>query len=155
MRRPLIVVAALGSALLLVAVFGFQWLGYAPCKMCIWQRWPHGVAVVLGVIGALVPVALIAWAGAVSMAVTAGIGVYHTGVERGWWEGPTSCTGSGGGLGSMSGADLLSTSGVNDIVMCDQVAWSFLGLSMASWNVIASVVLMLIWVAAARHRRLR
>ena len=55
-RRNLIVLAALGSAGLLLAAFGFQHLGdLPPCKMCIWQRWPHGAALGIGLIGALFP----------------------------------------------------------------------------------------------------
>ncbi|NND19954.1 MAG: disulfide bond formation protein B, partial [Silicimonas sp.] len=51
----------------------------------------------------------------------------------------------------MSGADLLSTDIPVDIVMCDEVAWAFLGVSMASWNALASFALALIWVAALRR----
>ena len=37
--------AAGGSLALLLGAFGFQALGYAPCKLCLWQRWPHGAAI--------------------------------------------------------------------------------------------------------------
>jgi len=74
--------------------------------------------------------------------VTGAIGVYHTGVERDWWEGPTSCTGSG-----LTG-DLLSLDGPQ-LVMCDQVSWAMLGLSMASWNALFSFGLVFVWVSAA------
>ena len=88
-------VAAAGSAMLLMAAFVFQALGYAPCAMCIWQRYPHGIAVAIGVLLLIgVPTLLLLTAGAAAALTTAGIGFFHTGVERGWWEGPTSCTGS-------------------------------------------------------------
>lgn len=130
--------AALGSALLLAGAFVFQALGYQPCAMCIWQRWPHVVAIAAGLIALRLPV--VAWLGAAAMAVSAGLGLYHTGVERDWWEGPASCTG-GGDLG-----DLLSTAGT--LVMCDDVAWELFGLSMASWNAVASLVLLGLWLRA-------
>lgn len=136
--------AALGSALLLAGAFVFQAIGYEPCAMCIWQRWPHVVAIVAGAIALRLPVAN--WLGAGAMAVSTGLGLYHTGVERDWWDGPASCTGSGGDLG-----DLLSTTGT--LVMCDDVAWELFGLSMASWNAVASLVLLGLWLRALSPAR--
>jgi len=83
--------------------------------------------------------------GAAAAGTTGALGVYHTGVERGWWAGPTSC--SGGGLDGLSGMDLLAIEGPR-VVMCDQVSWEFLALSMASWNAVASFGLMAIWISA-------
>ena len=144
-------IAALGSAGLLLGAFSFQALGYAPCAMCIWQRYPHAVAIGAGVFVAigLAPLLFLA-VGAASAATTAAIGVYHTGVERDWWQGPTSCTGSGLDFSNMTGADLLpsASSGPSNLVMCDEVAWEFLTLSMASWNAFWSAVLVGIWVLA-------
>lgn len=147
-RSQLITAAAFGSFALLAGAFVFQSLGYAPCKMCLWQRWPHAIAIVIGVFAVAVSrhQATLAGLGAVTVLVTAGIGVYHTGVERDFWEGPTSCTGSG----SLDGIDLLSTD-IAPVVMCDDVVWSLFGLSMASYNALISIVLVAIWVMAARR----
>ena len=158
--KQLGLLAAGGSAALLLAAFVFQALGYAPCAMCIWQRYPHAVAIGAGVFLAvgLAPLLFLA-VGAVSAATTAVIGVYHTGVERDWWQGPTSCTGSGLDLSNMTGSDLLpsASSGPSNLVMCDEVAWEFLNLSMASWNALWSAILAGIWVLAIvrvfAHRR--
>jgi disulfide bond formation protein DsbB len=121
--------------------------------LCWYQRYPHFAAVAIGVLavpsrGPLMPIL-----GSVAASATAILGVYHTGVERRWWQGPTSCTGSGG-LGNLSGGDLLAVDGPR-IVMCDQVSWEFLGLSMASWNGTISVILMILWVLAARRSATR
>ena len=148
-RRTLIGLATLGSMALLGGAFFFQFLGYAPCKMCLWQRWPHAAAILIG--GAAMVLGgerLLAWLGAAAALVTGGIGLYHTGVERDWWEGPTSCSGGGNGLDM---GNLLSTAG-NDVVMCDQVTWQFLSLSMASWNAIVSFALVLLWIFAATRK---
>lgn len=158
--KQLGLLAAGGSAALLLAAFVFQALGYAPCAMCIWQRYPHAVAIGAGVFLAvgLAPLLFLA-VGAASAATTAVIGVYHTGVERDWWQGPTSCTGSGLDLSNMTGSDLLpsASSGPSNLVMCDEVAWEFLNLSMASWNALWSAILAGIWVLAIvrvfAHRR--
>lgn len=142
--KQLILIAGLGSALLLIGAWGFQALGYAPCKMCIWQRWPHGAAVAFAAM-AMVSAPVVLWAalGALSALTTAGIGLFHTGVERDWWEGPASCTSSGG-----LGDNLLPGQADITVVLCDEVSWAWLGLSMASWNALASFCLVLIWSAA-------
>ena len=97
-RQRLVLIAGAGSLILLAAAFAFQAAGYLPCKMCLWQRWPHVVAIVTAGL-------YLVWAGkpllakgVLAMLVTAGIGGYHTGAERGWWEGPDTCTGNGAGL---------------------------------------------------------
>ena len=149
--RSLGLAAALGSVLLLGGAFLFQLAGYPPCAMCLWQRWPHAAAIALGAVLLVWGHRGLMWLGALAMAITGGIGVYHTGVERDWWEGPSSCTGTGGGLGDMSGADLLSTDGPQ-LVLCDVVSWQFLTLSMASWNALFSFALMALWIVAATRR---
>lgn len=145
-------IAALGSAALLTAAYAFQHLGgLAPCKMCLWQRWPHAAAVCIGVaICAGGPRAL-TWLGALAALTTAAIGGYHAGVEWDWWEGPASCSGGGSTLSGLSGSDLLSLTAPVDIVQCDQIAWQMLGLSMAGWNAVLSLILAGLWIVAARR----
>lgn len=144
--------AALGSALLLGGAFLFQLAGYPPCHLCLLQRWPHAAAILVGlVVLVLGPRLWLGALGALAALSTSGLGLYHTGVERGWWEGPSSCTGSGPGLGGMSGEQLLSPDSATRAVMCDQVSWEFLTLSMASWNALFSLVLAVIWIASLRR----
>ncbi|EYD71843.1 disulfide bond formation protein B [Limimaricola hongkongensis] len=149
-RKLTLLLATLGSAALLGGAFVFQALGYPPCAMCIWQRWPHGIAIAIGLIALVLPGRALPALGALAAATTAAIGVFHSGVERGWWEGPSSCTGTGQGLGALSGSDLLSTDGPV-LVMCDVVSWELVGLSMASWNALLSAGLVLLWVSALRR----
>lgn len=141
-------VAAAGSAALLLGAFFFQWLGYAPCKLCLWQRWPHGAAIAIGGLVMVTSWRWLPWLGATAAALTGAIGVYHTGVELRWWEGPTTCTSSGDLSGSAE--DLLNQIMDAPLIRCDEVAWAFAGLSMATWNAILSFVLVAIWIAAAR-----
>ena len=142
--------ASFGSFVLLAGAWMFQAIGYAPCAICIWQRYPHAAAILLGL---LVLIGLrhkfVYFLGALAAAATSGIGLYHTGIERDWWEGPTTCTGTGLDLSQMSVSDLLPTSTDQPaLVMCDQVTWEFLTLSMASWNALFSLVLVVLWVFA-------
>ena len=149
-RKALILLAAGGSAALLLGAFGFQYLGYAPCKMCLWQRWPHGAAIVIGALALLMPFAILPLLGALAAATTGAIGVYHAGVEQKWWQGPTTCT--SGDIGGLSTQDLFYQIMAAPLVRCDDIAWAFLGLSMASWNAIISFALVAIWITAARAK---
>lgn len=144
----MITLSAGGSAALLAGAYLFQALGYPPCAMCLWQRWPHVAAIMIGVLALRIKGPWLPALGGLAAATTAGLGVFHTGVERGLWEGPSSCTG-GGTLNGLSGADLLTVTGPR-VVMCDQVSWELFTLSMASWNAIASLGLMIGWVIAVR-----
>ncbi|MFP7672908.1 disulfide bond formation protein B [Marivita sp. S0852] len=149
-RKMLMLTAAAGSLALMLGAYAFQHLGgLAPCQMCIWQRYPHIIAIAIGLIAVRFGNAALAWLGALAAFVTAGIGGYHTGVERGWWEGPTSC--SAQSIGGLSTDELFEQIMTAPVVRCDDVAWAFMGLSMASWNMILSLILAGIWIAAARR----
>ncbi|KAA9009176.1 disulfide bond formation protein B [Histidinibacterium aquaticum] len=151
-RIQLILLAAGGSLALLAGAFLFQTLGYAPCKMCLWQRWPHAVAIAAGALAVVIAPRVFAVIGGLAALTTAGIGIYHTGVERGWWEGPSSCTGDAGGLSGMDSSALLPGADVDPVVLCDEVVWELFGLSMASWNASLSLALAVIWFIAATTR---
>lgn len=152
-RRTLILLAAGGSAALLLGALGFQHLGgLAPCKLCYWQRYPHAMAAGIGLLALLLPAVLLrplAGLGALAAGATAGIGLYHSGVEQGWWEGPTTCTSAP--IGGLSAQDLMAQIMAAPMVRCDDIPWSFLSLSMASWNALASAALMGLWLIAARR----
>src|SRR5690606_38242336 len=86
--RRIALVAGLGSLALLAGAFLFQFAGgLQPCPLCIWQRWPHAVAGVLGLIALATPLRPIALLGLATTLLGAGIAGYHTGVEQGWWQG--------------------------------------------------------------------
>lgn len=152
-RNSLIILAAAGSAAALLGALVSQYVfGLAPCALCIWQRWPHLAAVVFGALGLVVPGVLIPILGALSALTTGGVGMFHFGVEQKWWEGLQSCSG-GAGITGLSMQDLLDpTKAVGAVVRCDDIAASFAGVSMAGWNVIVSLGLAVIWLAAARRR---
>jgi disulfide bond formation protein DsbB len=126
----------LPTGLLGGALFSQYVGGLYPCEMCYWQRWPHGLAILLALGAILSPVnaprtRLLVMLAAVAIAVSGAIGVYHAGVELSWWEGITTCTATA----AASLEDILSV----PLVRCDQVQWEFLGISMAGWNAILSL----------------
>ena len=150
-RTYLIALAAGGSAALLLGAFAFQHLGgLAPCKLCIWQRYPHVAAIALGALALFVPLPILIALGALAALITTGIGGYHVGVEQGWWEGPTTC--SSAPVDNLDPNALFDQIMAAPLVRCDEIAWQFAGLSMAGWNMVISLVLAGLWIAALRAR---
>ena len=149
-RHSLTLLATLGSAALLGGAFAFQYIGgLAPCALCLWQRWPHAAAIAIGLVLLVTGWRGLAWLGMLAALATAGIGIFHVGVEQLWWEGLATCT--AGSISGISTADLLNPAAdVAAPVRCDAIAWSMLGISMAGWNAILSLGLAVLWVGAAR-----
>ena len=144
--------AMLVPAGLLGGALASQYLGgLHPCEMCYWQRWPHGAAILLAGAaflssGTSSRARILTILAALAIAISGVIGVFHAGVELGWWQGLTRCT-TGGAL---SLDDLMKV----PLVRCDQVQWSLLGISMAGWNAILSLgSAAVIGVLLARGRR--
>ena len=120
--------------------------GLYPCEMCYWQRWPHAAAILLA-LGAFLRRAksrTLVLLAALAIAISGAIGVFHFGVEMGWWEGITHCTATG----AASLEDILNV----PLIRCDQVQWDFLGISMAGWNAIFSLGGAAAIVALARSK---
>ena len=148
-RRQAMVLAGTGSAALLLGALGFQALGYAPCDLCILQRWPHLAAVLIAAAAWLTGGGRgLAWLGALAAATAFGLAGYHSGVEWGWWPGPSSCTGAAD-IAGLSVRDLMARIEAAPVVRCDEVQWRLLGLSMAAWNALISAGLTVLWLLAA------
>lgn len=152
LRSFLILLATGGSAALLLGAFGFQYIGeMPPCKMCYWQRYPHGAAVGIGALALLLSGSALPYLGALAALTTSAIGAFHAGVEQGWWEGPSTCT--SGPVKDLTPEQLMEQIMAAPLVRCDEIPWEMFGLSMAGWNAVISLGLALIWFAAARHSR--
>ncbi|MEM7522302.1 MAG: disulfide bond formation protein B [Pseudomonadota bacterium] len=152
--RHLAIAALLGPAAVLGAALISQYVGgLNPCPMCIWQRWPHAIAIALAALALLIGQGRIGATalalGAAGLLVGAGIGAFHAGVELGYWEGPSTCV--GGEISGLSTSDLLNQIIEAPLVRCDEVAWSMLGVSMAGWNAILSILLAGLTAMAARR----
>jgi disulfide bond formation protein DsbB len=131
-------VLVLGAALL-----SQYWGGLSPCELCLLERWPWWAAIAVSAAGWLagerlalpVPAILLA----IVFLVGAGIAFYHVGVEQHWFAGPTACTASGTAATSVDAlrAQLIG----KQPVLCDQVQWSLFGISLAGWNLLASIAM--------------
>ncbi len=116
-----------------------------PCEMCWWQRYPHGVAILLAIAALLSPLTaprtrVLTLLAALAIAVSGAIGAFHAGVEYGWWEGLTTCTTTG----ATSLEDIMAV----PLIRCDQVQWTLGGISLAGFNAIFSLggaLIILLW----------
>jgi disulfide bond formation protein DsbB len=151
MRNPLALaraLAVLAPAVALAAAFGSQYLGgLVPCEMCWWQRDAHMAALALALLGLFVPGRAVVWLAALAIAASGAIGVYHAGVELHYFTGFTQCTSTVAGGGSTD--DFLKAIMNAPMVRCDEIQWSFLGISMAGWNAILSLgsALVILWLS--------
>src|SRR5229473_3990902 len=147
----------IASAIVLgTALLSQYWGGLAPCELCLLQRWPWAAAIAISLValiagrGALLP-----WV-ALGLALIFVLGVvvafYHVGVEQHWFAGPSACTASGGAAMTLEDMkrQILGTAPV----LCDRVQWSLFGVSMAGWNLLASLGMAAICAGVfARTRR--
>jgi len=143
---PAAAIAGLGIALL-AGAYAFEYLGgIRPCPLCLEQRLPWFVLIVIGggILGARaakapdwVVLGLYGLAAIVALWGTYLAG-FHAGVEYKWWPGPQDC--SGDAIHLPSGGGLLDDISSSEIVFCDVVAWSFLGVSLAGFNFVFSLL---------------
>jgi disulfide bond formation protein DsbB len=158
--------AALLVTLIAAATIAGAWffqlvLGIVPCPLCLEQRYAYYLAIPLGLLvaiaarGGMPRPLLLAGLAILALAAlaNAGLGTYHSGVEWGLWKGPTDCSGPVVNLGSA--ADLLSKLDTVKVVRCDEVQWRFLGLSLAGYNVLISLLMAAIaaWGFVATAKR--
>jgi disulfide bond formation protein DsbB len=126
-------------------------LNLKPCKLCLQQRWTYYLTLMISpflfvfahrqsqskavLFGLIALIAL--WI------ISALLGTYHAGVEWRWWAGPSDC-------GATGGASAQGVQGVNDfltqlqsvrVVSCEDAAWRFIGLSLAGWNAVISLII--------------
>jgi len=155
-------VVAAGSVAIVAAAHFFQYvLLIAPCPLCLEQRKFHYVAIALAlatgvaalkaapqklVVAGLALTGLVLFAGAV-------LAAYHSGVEWKWWAGPADCSGPIASFGAAG--SLLEQMQAVSVVRCDEVSWRFLGLSLAGYNALVSLMLAAIagraaWAQARR-----
>jgi disulfide bond formation protein DsbB len=159
-------IAALAITVIAAATLAGAWffqlvLDIRPCPLCLEQRYAYYLAIPLAaltalaagrnapralVLGGLLLLALAALGNAV-------LGTYHAGVEWGFWQGPTDCSGPVGNLGSAG--TLLERLDTAKVIRCDEVQWRLLGLSLAGYNVLISLLMAAIaaWGIAASVRR--
>jgi disulfide bond formation protein DsbB len=134
----------LASAAVLGAAMASQyWGGLVPCELCLLERWPWAAAIVIAIVALLAgsrpALPWLALVLALVFAVGMGLAFYHVGVEQRWFVGPAACTAPAGGAMTLEQmkAQILGTAPV----LCDKVQWSLWGVSLAGWNLLASLLM--------------
>ena len=141
----LIPAALLGGAL--IAQYGFR---LPPCEMCWWQRYPHIVALVLAALAWVTRRDALVALAAIAILVSGALGLFHAGVEYGWWEGVTACTAN-----AAAGSDPLASIMAAPIVRCDVAPWTLGGVSLAGFNFLISTAAGLAILFLIRRRGAR
>ena len=139
----LLAAACLGA--LGIALASQYWGGLHPCVLCIYQRYAYGAALIAaGLAFAMAPNAaarkVTLFASALAFLAGAGLAGFHVGVEQQWWEGLEAC--SNPGLPADASLEELRAAILNQpFAPCDAVPWSLFGISIAGYNLLASLVL--------------
>lgn len=127
-------IAVFALAFALISQYGF---GFKPCVLCLWQRLPYLLVIIVAALGLALP-GLRLWRGALLLLCAlllladAGIAAFHVGVEQHWWSGTSGCTIQAKAVTDASG--LRSALLASPVAQCGEVSWTFIGLSMATWN---------------------
>lgn len=134
----------IASAVVLgVALLSQYWGGLAPCELCILQRWPWTAAITISLVALFVggrpALPWVALALGIVFATGVAFASYHVGVEQHWFAGPSACSAASSGATTIEDMrrQILGTAPVR----CDEVPWSLFGVSLAGWNLLASLIM--------------
>jgi disulfide bond formation protein DsbB len=152
-------VLALAVATILGALAFEHFGGYAPCPLCLEQRYAYYVSIPALMLALWLlargrkGLAVVLFAAvAASFFANAGFAAYHAGAEWKFWPGPDTCAVAGEALGT-AGGGLLKELESTHVVRCDEPALRIFGVSLAGWNVLVSLTLAAGAAAAANAAR--
>jgi disulfide bond formation protein DsbB len=151
------VVAALAA---LAVAFGSEWYGgLVPCALCLVERWPYRIAIVLGVVAFLLPrgaARAVLVLLALAFLADAAVAFVHVGVEQGFWPSPLpECAAPPPPPPGLSFAQRLAAMPAHIAKPCDDPTYFIPGLpvSMAAMNLIYALALAAITAFGLARRR--
>lgn len=144
-------IAAVSVAMLAFAYISEHGFGYPPCELCWYQRYAHFAIVVLGMLAWRCRIPILTIPFLLSIMASIAIAGFHAGVEQKWWDGPSTCS-SALELGTSLEEALEILKDVA-VIRCDDIAWSFAGLSMAAWNFLISLSMLGLVIYLIRRQR--
>ena len=145
---------AISFSMILFALISEYVFGFAPCSLCLIQRYPHILVAVTSVwiIFFRTHNVFLYPVNTLVMALSIILASYHVGVEQSIFQGPQSCSSSNLPLVSEKSAEALLKEILNtSVIRCNEVTWFFMGLSMATWNLILSIALFIGWTVSTLH----
>ncbi len=140
--NPVLIILFLVISLSLISAFVIEYgLGHKPCKLCIYQRYPYIISILLlasifilkkNIKIHFLVLSIVSLLGAI-------IAFYHFGIEQGFFNESGICEAN-------SSSQVLSKEDIlkqlqQSIISCKEVTFRFLGLSLASINTIFSLAL--------------
>ena len=163
-KPPRMVMAASAVVFLIAtatitAALAFEYFGgYPPCPLCLQERYAYYFAVPVSAIAFLLAqghgarfARILLLLIAVAFLANAVTGIYHSGIEWKWWQGPSTCA---GGTPIEWGEGGLAQELENvQVIRCDEAPWRFLMLSFAGWSALISALLagVAAWGAAQKR----
>ena len=141
----LIFILAIISLTIISALIIQYWLGHQPCKLCIYERIPYFLSILL-----LIKILLFKKYEKITLFIlfliftaSAVLAFYHFGIEQGFFSESFVC--KAGDTGTLSKEQLLEQLNKNSI-SCKDVSFRVLGLSLATINTILSIILSVIFL---------
>ena len=146
-QKKLVISIGLYSFFGLFFAFYFQYIeNYPPCKLCLYQRIPYYISIIITLLYALnvfdkrILISLLGLNFLSSFMISG----FHFGVEQKFWEYSSGCTSN---IDSFENIDQLRNFlEKTEIVKCDEVILSFFGISMAAGNMLISLLLSIILI---------
>jgi len=142
----LIVILAIISFTTISALIIQYWLGHEPCKLCLYERIPYFLSILL-----IIKILFIKKYEKITLLIISlvfisgtGLAFYHFGIEQGFFSESLACT-SGDLSKTLSKEELLQQLKLNSI-SCKDVSFRILGLSLAAINTIFSLILSVIFI---------
>ena len=117
------------------AQYGFD---MRPCELCLYQRIPFAVVILLSVFGIAAVKSMGTKYGvfnivlcAIALLINSGIAFFHVGVEQQWWAYGCSVPDFSG----LSPDEMMAAIKAAPAVSCGDIPWEMFGISMAGYNV--------------------
>ena len=142
----LIVILAIISLMIISALIIQYWLGHEPCKLCLYQRIPYFLSILL-----IIKILFIKKYEKITLLIlflvfmsSAALAFYHFGIEQGFFNETLACTAPDLSQ-TLSKEQILEQLKQNNI-SCKDVSFRVLGLSLSAINTIFSLVLSVIFI---------
>ena len=133
---------ALSCLILLSALIVEYVLGYQPCNLCIIERIPYGLAIIILILNHLFKKDQLFYTILLILVFSFSIiiSVYHFGIEQGFIEESTVCASQN--IDLMTKEQILNS--LKELnISCKNVAFGIFGLSLTTYNLFASVLMLI------------
>lgn len=149
------------SASLIIAFAAEAFYKIRPCHLCLYIRYLYWLVLSLTALRLRWPFSgLLRWGQFFTVLSALALSGFHAGVEKKWWEAPAVCSNpvleNDTNKVSMTVQQRIAMIRQNiesaEIIRCDRVNWSILGVSVTVWNTIALFFIALFLFFNGKHK---